>query len=299
MIMSTLCTATVPWTHEPCPNEAAGTGSFVVNGQKLALKNPAVYCTQHFDILRQTMTEALGDSFRLVIEPFSQEEVKTATVSTDPLDVIPPEIQSLLLDLDRKLEVADLVQGTSPWSFRVAAMMTVAVAYAKAYVPTGTNIDDYMASMKRYAGGKGLEPRGAKGVLNVARAGLLRRKARAEAIANEEPPAVCPGRYAVVHNGELKFYRVRVNAPKEGKWAGRVFVNVYVMASDEEHRLQDVGTAEEVLDLIRVDPQAAAQRYTDELGKCSECGRTLTDEISRSIGRGPICDAKFSAKMPW
>lgn len=102
-------------------------------------------------------------------------------------------------------------------------------------------------------------------------------------------PEVPEGRYAVVDptDGVLKFYRV--DRPTEGRWAGRTFVKV--QASDELHRVSYTRTSA-VLAEIAKDPRAASLRYGQELGKCGVCGRTLTDESSRSAGIGPICASK-------
>jgi hypothetical protein len=86
------------------------------------------------------------------------------------------------------------------------------------------------------------------------------------------------GRYAVVHDGVLKFYV----ADDDG---------IFVQASDETHLLRG-DTAHEVIALIAEDPEAASRRYGQEIGVCGRCGRTLTDEGSRAAGIGPICATK-------
>lgn len=101
-------------------------------------------------------------------------------------------------------------------------------------------------------------------------------------------PNVPAGRYAVEHEGTLKFYRV--DRPTEGRWAGYTFLNV--QASDETYSIKNVDTKREVLGLIAEDPKGAAQRYGHELGKCGICGRTLTNEESRALGIGPVCAGK-------
>lgn len=100
-------------------------------------------------------------------------------------------------------------------------------------------------------------------------------------------PEVDAGRYAVVHQGVLKFYRV---SKGKGRWAGRTFVEV--QASDTRYPLQSAFTRNEVLALIAENPLEAEQRYGQELGKCSRCGLTLTDEESRAYGIGPKCRSK-------
>lgn len=98
------------------------------------------------------------------------------------------------------------------------------------------------------------------------------------------------GRYAVEIDGVLGFFKV--DCPTEGRWAGYVFVKQ--MASDTEYPVR--GTRRGVvLDTIAADPQAASVRYGQEIGACGVCGRTLTDEDSRTRGIGPIC----ADKMGW
>lgn len=101
-------------------------------------------------------------------------------------------------------------------------------------------------------------------------------------------PEVPAGRYAVTDRmGVLRF--VKVDRPTEGRWKGMTFVKLQVsddfvpMKKDQRDR---------VLQLIAVDPEAASKRYGHEIGSCGVCGRTLTDEHSRSMGIGPVCAAK-------
>lgn len=96
------------------------------------------------------------------------------------------------------------------------------------------------------------------------------------------------GRYAIVLYGETKFYKV--DCPTEGKWAGYTFVKV--LASDTEHPIRNSGLKSVILAQIAEDPAAASARYGHEIGECGVCGRTLTDEVSRARGIGPICADK-------
>lgn len=92
------------------------------------------------------------------------------------------------------------------------------------------------------------------------------------------------GRYAVVLPGEdrLRFFKIK-NYPRT------TFVDE--QASDDLH---PVGNARKagILTAIAVDAQAALVRYGRELGVCGDCGRTLTDDVSRAAGRGPVCRSK-------
>lgn len=81
----------------------------------------------------------------------------------------------------------------------------------------------------------------------------------------------------------VKFYRIKAKG-------NRVYVDA--QASDEYHALRSPQSLEMVLKAILKDPKLAAERYADELGRCYRCGRTLTDETSRSVGMGPECRSK-------
>ncbi len=101
----------------------------------------------------------------------------------------------------------------------------------------------------------------------------------------EAMPDVHEGRYAIDHEGTVKFYRV--DRPTDGKWAGRVFVSV--QASDDFHSIRSWESRVEILKVIAADPKEAMLRYGKLIGKCGHCGRTLTNEESRKYGIGPIC----------
>lgn len=97
------------------------------------------------------------------------------------------------------------------------------------------------------------------------------------------------GHYAVEVDGVTKFYKV--NTPVQGKWKGFTFVEV--QASDDFWPLRDRAARARVLELIGSNVRAALVLYGLRLGRCGVCGRTLTDEDSRSRGIGPVCEGKF------
>lgn len=108
----------------------------------------------------------------------------------------------------------------------------------------------------------------------------------------EEVPA---GRYAVeTEDGAtnaLAFYKV--DRPTEGKWAGHVFVKLVV--SDEEQRMSRVAARAVLAKIAEVGAEAASARYGHEIGRCGVCDRTLTNDVSRARGIGPIC----AGNMGW
>lgn len=117
----------------------------------------------------------------------------------------------------------------------------------------------------------------------IAKRDALRAAAAAvrQPVAPDTLPTVADGRYAVEHEGTLKFFKV-----KNGQ---RGFVFLDRQASDDLYPIKNRATKAEILALIAADPHAALVRYGRELGVCGRCGRTLTDEASRAAGIGPIC----------
>lgn len=115
---------------------------------------------------------------------------------------------------------------------------------------------------------------------------LPRRGETTETTTTTAAPAVDvpAGRYAIEIGGKVGFFRV--DRPEDGKWAGRTFVKE--QASEEFYPVRGP-RRNEVLTAIAADPRAAMIRYGHELGRCGNCGRTLTDEISREMGIGPDC----------
>jgi len=88
-------------------------------------------------------------------------------------------------------------------------------------------------------------------------------------------------------DGQANFYRVE--RPKKGKYAGRTFVKV--QAGDTFHPF-DREAAYTVMDQIAFNPERSGVFYAQQIGKCSRCGRTLTDDTSRAQGMGPDCARK-------
>ena len=93
------------------------------------------------------------------------------------------------------------------------------------------------------------------------------------------------GRYAIEHGGQMRFFKV--DRPTQGKWAGFTFLSE--QAGDEEFPVRGP-RRKAILQALVNDSQAMA-RYGQEIGVCGACGRTLTDELSRELGLGPVCRA--------
>lgn len=80
-------------------------------------------------------------------------------------------------------------------------------------------------------------------------------------------------------DGPLMFYSVK-------KGTHTTFVDVW--ASDARYPIRALPEKIRILEAIIADPDAGP-RFGREIGKCYVCGRTLTDETSRSLGIGPVC----------
>lgn len=90
------------------------------------------------------------------------------------------------------------------------------------------------------------------------------------------------GRYAIPKDdGTLMFYSVK---------RGEHTTWVDVWASDARYPIKALPEKLRVIKAIIADPDAGP-RFGREIGKCYVCGRTLTDETSRSLGIGPVCRA--------
>lgn len=108
------------------------------------------------------------------------------------------------------------------------------------------------------------------------------READQERFAEMMNLGVQTGRYAIPgEDGTLRFYSVKRNEEKLACW-------VDVWASDARYPIRAIPQRIEILKAIAEDPDAGP-RFGREIGKCYVCGRTLTDETSRSLGIGPVC----------
>jgi hypothetical protein len=102
------------------------------------------------------------------------------------------------------------------------------------------------------------------------------------------------GRYAVENDqGELRFYNVWV--ARNGKR-----LNVYVLHGPNDSDLRFHKTMLGVLRKIKADGiREAALRFGREIGSCSNCGRRLTNRISRELAIGPVCGGRMFGEKEW
>lgn len=171
--------------------------------------------------------------------------------------------------LDRKFTADDLTPELTHF----------AVEYAKGY----TGDFQFMLDMRAAASGGSLSPGMAKGVLNVARADIAR------CSSTESLPTVTPGRYAyLADDGHPVFVKVW----KSGTGAS------YLAGGGSDGELVEAGNVPRaalatVLGRIADDEHAAAALFGQRAGRCSRCGRGLSDEDNPyfSQGLGPDCGA--------
>jgi hypothetical protein len=108
-------------------------------------------------------------------------------------------------------------------------------------------------------------------------------------VAPTTAPIVPDGRYALRTDDHVAFYLVE--SPTQGKWAGYTFVSQ--QASDDLYPMRNRAQKEGILARIAEDVKGALALYGHELGRCGVCNRTLTDDLSRERGIGPVCYDKF------
>lgn len=103
-------------------------------------------------------------------------------------------------------------------------------------------------------------------------------------------PHIDDGRYAIMIDGTLKFFRVKNGSGD--RWDGFMFLDAGRGGPHgdlEWTPIRDLTYKRTVLEQIAKNPEAAGRRFGQEVGVCYVCGRSLTDEISRRLGIGPIC----------
>lgn len=99
-----------------------------------------------------------------------------------------------------------------------------------------------------------------------------------------------PGRYALdSSSGELRFYH---------RWQGKQSHNLgrfalYVVHGPDESKLPRPAQVAIAAKIIEAGVRECAIRYGLEIGECSNCGRRLTNRISRELGIGPVCGGRM------
>ena len=199
------------------------------------------------------------------------------------------ETQALALEANQDADLLDLVEDKDVVDYRSprqAELMESLVSQITALdSAAGAQARTYTDGMTEH----GLWTPGRDGKASAWISRMIAKVTELKAASKAQAPAptvtVEDGRYAVEHEGTLKFFRV-----KNGHRAGFVFLDV--QASDDWHAIRNVTRIREIVAIIAQDPHAAMIRYGHELGECGRCGRTLTDEASRAAGIGPVCASK-------
>jgi hypothetical protein len=177
-----------------------------------------------------------------------------------------------MMDIAHRPSITDEMR----FSLRVRLQQGFARAAASAFITKYKNIPQEITTAQAKAG------------YETSRSGApLAAPAGAETPAPVEVPA---GRYAVIDptDGVFKFFHL--DRPTEGRWKGYTFLKV--RASDDLHSIRAKAHRDAVIAEISRNPMEAQTQYGIKLGRCYACGRTLTDETSRSLGIGPDCRSK-------
>lgn len=85
-----------------------------------------------------------------------------------------------------------------------------------------------------------------------------------------------------------KAFNERFGAMAPAIWYGRIDLNGSLNASQRMSR-----AIEEVIARIADDPETVAVEYGRMTNRCSFCGRDLNNEVSVSLGYGPVCAKKY------
>jgi len=107
-----------------------------------------------------------------------------------------------------------------------------------------------------------------------------------------------PGRYALpkagtkLEDNELRFYQCWESRDKQAK---RLYVLFGPSGSQMPYNAQMNVAKMIIKDGIR----ECAIRYGMEIGSCSNCGRRLTNRISRELGIGPVCGGRMFGGDEW
>ena len=107
------------------------------------------------------------------------------------------------------------------------------------------------------------------------------------------PDRLPAGHYAVKNaDGQIRFYRLK----RGTKNPNMIWLHVEHGDSDTEIPFH---AAKPIILKIAVDPLAAARLYGDQIGACSNCGRRLTNRVSRLLNIGPICGGHLCDEDIW
>lgn len=116
---------------------------------------------------------------------------------------------------------------------------------------------------------------------------LTQPRKQVEQATNDARAKLPPGRYAIENEeGELRFYQLW--ASKDGKRK-----SLYVLYGPSNAKLFPKTQESICQKILDAGFRECAIRFGHEIGACSNCGRRLTNRISRELGIGPICGGRM------
>jgi hypothetical protein len=107
-----------------------------------------------------------------------------------------------------------------------------------------------------------------------------------------------PGRYALpkagteLEDNELRFYQCWESKDKQAK-------RIYVLFGPSGAKLPYPAQIKIAQMIIKDGIRECAIRYGMEIGECSNCGRRLTNRISRELSIGPVCGGRMFGEDEW
>jgi len=110
--------------------------------------------------------------------------------------------------------------------------------------------------------------------------------------------ALPPGRYALpkagttLEDNELRFYHCWESRDKQAK-------RLYVLFGPSGSKMPYPAQMSVAQMIIKEGIRECAIRYGKEIGSCSNCGRRLTNRISRELGIGPVCGGRMFGGDEW
>jgi hypothetical protein len=108
------------------------------------------------------------------------------------------------------------------------------------------------------------------------------------------PDKLPAGHYAIKNaEGQLRFYHV---------WRAKdkpTFVKLYLIHGQNDTEIKWGHELRAILKAIAEDTLTAARLYGQHIGSCSECGRRLTNRVSRLLSIGPVCGGHHCDPDVW
>jgi phosphoglycolate phosphatase-like HAD superfamily hydrolase len=109
---------------------------------------------------------------------------------------------------------------------------------------------------------------------------------------NSTLPDVPAGRYAIENaDGELRFYHLWVS--------NNGYVKLYLLHGPDSSDVPRPAMISILEKIKATGPAECAARFGIEIGACSNCGRRLTNRLSRELGIGPVCGGRWYGDDDW